>query len=65
MTEESTRYAIRLDTGQWYQGKDEKGEPRWTRVPSWAYIFKDPAELAEFLEWLEQTDFEYTLLEAK
>lgn len=65
MSVETTRYAIRLDTGQWYQGRDDNGEPRWTRVPSWAYIFTDPAELAGFLEWLEQSDHEYTLLQAK
>lgn len=59
------RYAIRLSTGQWYKGKDEQGEPEWTRVPSWAFVFDDPVELAAFLEWLEESDHEYSLMQAK
>jgi hypothetical protein len=65
MSDETERYAIRLSTGQWYQGKDAKGDPQWTRVPSWAHIFDDPAELATFLEWLEESSHEYSLMRAK
>jgi len=56
------RYVIRLANGQWYQGRDENGEPQWTRVPRWAQTFTDPKELAPVLEWLEESEHEYSLL---
>jgi hypothetical protein len=62
MSATSERYAIRLSTGQWFHGRDEQGQPKWTRVPSWAYVLSDPVELAEILEWLESSDHEYELL---
>jgi len=65
MSVETTRYAIRLDDGRWYHGRDDSGDARWTRVPSWAHTLTDPTELAELLEWLEQSDLEYSILEAK
>ncbi len=62
---EETRYVIRLSTGQYYHGRDGNGEPKWTRVPSWAYVLTDPIELGEILEWLENSEHDYSLLAPK
>jgi len=62
MSEATGPYVIRLGSGEWYQGKNEEGAPSWTRVPRWAHRFTDPVELAPVLEWLEETDQEYSLL---
>lgn len=65
MSVETERYAIRLSNGQWYKGRDEKGEPEWTRVPSWACVISDPKELSDLLEWLEGSEHDYSLMKAR
>ncbi|MFN3648465.1 MAG: hypothetical protein ACK47B_02700 [Armatimonadota bacterium] len=56
------RYVIKLDSGEFYQGKDENGELKWTRVPSWAHQLDDPAELGQILEYLEKSEHDYSLM---
>ena len=62
---EPERFMIKLDNGQWYKGRAGDGSYEWTRVPAWAQAITSPAELAELLEWLEQSEHDYTLLQGR
>ena len=59
------QYVVKLSTGQFYQGKDEAGEPQWTRVPRWAKVLTAGPELSELLESLEKSEHDFTVLVAR